>query len=100
MNNKHYRNELQAQRQKARLPMIVGKASASGVKLAPDPKPVRTVHISELTRSKMVGENERKYRNVIDGDALIEWVGFGWIMIRPATPEDRRMYPTIVRGSA
>lgn len=60
---------------------------------------VRTVHVSELSRLKMVAGNETRYRCVIDGDALIEWVGFGWIMIRPATPEDRRSYPRVVRGS-
>jgi hypothetical protein len=36
-----------------------------------------------------------KPRRVIDGDRLMEYVGIGWIELRPATAEDRKRYPEL-----
>ena len=61
----------------------------------------RTVHVSELSHAKMsVSKNYDRFRMVIDHGAVLEWVGFQWIMIRPAQPEDRRDFPQVVRGHA
>lgn len=72
----------------------VKKSEAAKWLLEPLP---RTVHVSELSRIKMTGRNESIYQSVIDGDQLTEWVGFGWIDIRKATPEDIKKFPKVVR---
>lgn len=56
----------------------------------------KTVRADELSTVRMVAGNEKKYDLVIQNDHLKEWVGFGWIVIRLATDEDRLNYPTVV----
>lgn len=57
---------------------------------------MNTVKKSELTNLKMVQGNERLYPKVIVGDAVREWVGFGWIDTGVATEDDLRKYPKVV----
>ena len=51
----------------------------------------------ELSSYNMVNGNESKYRIVVDGDIIKEWVGIGWIELRKATPEDSENYPVVER---
>lgn len=55
------------------------------------------VHARELSSIAMVEGNESKYRIVVDGDMLKEWVGIGWIELRKATEADREKYPEVRR---
>ena len=55
-----------------------------------------TVRRRELSNIRMVGGNERKYKAVIQDGVLKEWVGFGWIEVRDATPEDNEKYPVVI----
>ncbi len=48
-----------------------------------------------VTTHAMVAGNEAKYRIVVEGGFVREWVGIGWIELRPATPEDLEKYPTV-----
>ena len=54
---------------------------------------IKPIPRSELSYAKMRLGNQNKYTLVIDGDAVIEWTGFGWIVLRPVQPEDRRKLP-------
>jgi len=56
----------------------------------------QTVKRSKLSNLHMVAGNEEKYPTVIHNDQLEEWVGIGWITIRPATDEDRLKFPTVI----
>lgn len=59
------------------------------------PKPSRRwVKAHKLTSWAMANGNARRYPQVIDYGAVIEWVGDGgWIFIRPAQKQDyRQMY--------
>jgi hypothetical protein len=49
---------------------------------------LKTVKIGELRNIRMVGHNEKKYPQVIFGDRVHDWVGFGWVDSREATAED------------
>jgi hypothetical protein len=53
---------------------------------------------SELTNRAMVAGNEKVYKVVIDQGYVKEWVGFGWIDLRKATPSDLKKHPTVTRG--
>lgn len=55
--------------------------------------PIKPIARSELGFAKMRLGNYRKYPVVIDGNAVIEWTGFGWIVLRPVQPEDRQRLP-------
>lgn len=57
----------------------------------------KRIHAQNLSNLKMVAGMERKITRVIDGDALKEWVGIGWIELRKATPRDRRTYSQVKR---
>jgi len=56
---------------------------------------MKTVKRNELSNIRMVAGNEKKYSMVILNDHLKEWVGIGWVVIRLATDEDRKNYPTV-----
>ena len=58
---------------------------------------METVKATELSKLRMVAGNEKIYDAVIDEGVLKEWVGIGWIDIGPATEEDHKKYPTVVR---
>lgn len=58
---------------------------------------MNTVHARELSNLKMVEGNEDKYSIVIDDGVLKEWVGIGWIELRPAIKADCEKYPTVDR---
>lgn len=58
--------------------------------------PAGTVKRRELSNLRMVAGNEKKYEIVIDGDAVKEWVGFGWIVLRAPTGRDLQRYPKVV----
>lgn len=51
---------------------------------------------SELSNLRMTTGNEKEYNRVVDGVLLKEWVGIGWITIRTATEQDRKVYPIAV----
>ena len=55
------------------------------------------VSARELGSIAMVEGNEKKYSPIIDEGDLKEWVGIGWIRLRPATPADLEKYPTVKR---
>ena len=57
------------------------------------------VAAKELSNRAMIEENEAHYSIVIDGGVLKEWVGIGWIELRPATQEDQAEYPMVRRNS-
>ena len=50
---------------------------------------------SELSYKRMVQGNQRKYPLVIDDTAVLEWSGSGWVLLRPAQPEDRETLPAV-----
>jgi hypothetical protein len=54
------------------------------------PKPVSYRDVSTLA---MTSGNEKKLSKVIHEGILKEWVGIGWIDLRPATKEDSKKYP-------
>lgn len=56
----------------------------------------KTVKASELSIIKMVGNNEKKYKAVIENGILKDWIGFGWIDIRTATKEDHQKFPIVI----
>ena len=85
--------ESESKRSRGKLPYIQAKTKPRDCS-----PPPRTVHVSELTHAKMSLGNYQKYRCVIDYNAVLEWVGYQWIFIRPAQPEDRKEYPVVVRG--
>jgi hypothetical protein len=58
--------------------------------------PNKTVLRSELSKLKMVAGNERKYRKVIVDRTVMEWVGIGWIILRPASGMDHDKFPVVV----
>ena len=45
---------------------------------------------AKLTNLRMTAGNEKKYRLVIDGEDVKEWVGIGWITLRKATAADKK----------
>jgi len=47
---------------------------------------------SELSNLRMTTGNEKEYNRGVDGVLLKEWVGIGWITIRTATEQDRKVY--------
>jgi len=60
---------------------------------------METVHASKLSRIRMVAGQEKIYRQVIDNGIVKDWVGFGWVDLRDATPADYKKYPTVVRDN-
>jgi hypothetical protein len=52
---------------------------------------------SELSYRKMRSGNERKFSMVVDGDAVIEWTGHGWVLLRPAQAEDHAKLPAVAQ---
>jgi hypothetical protein len=55
-----------------------------------------TVKRSDLQAWKMVAGNEDRYPIVIHEGVRKEWVAIGWIVIGPASDEDKATYPTVV----
>lgn len=73
-------------------PAKTAKTKSSAAK-----KPFPTVNIEEVNNLRMVCENENKFRKVIHGGQLKEWVGIGWIVIKEKPDYlDRKHYPTVV----
>lgn len=67
----------------------------------PEPAPApKTVHVRELENDRMVGDNVKAYRKVVDQGYLMEWLGSGWYTHGKASPLDARRYPHVVRGDA
>jgi len=58
---------------------------------------MKIVQATELSKFKMVGGNEKKYKAVIDDGILKEWVGIGWIDLREATEKDSEKFPVVQR---
>jgi len=58
---------------------------------------MKTIPVNEVSILKMVAGNEKRFRAVIDDGILKEWIGFGWIENREATPEDYKKYAVVVR---
>jgi hypothetical protein len=59
------------------------------------PKPIAA---SELTIIRMVAGKEKVISKVIENGDLKEWVGIGWLTIRPATARDRMRYRTVINS--
>jgi len=60
-------------------------------------KKITTVHASDLTLVKMDAGGEKRHKIVVDTDGILkEWVGFGWIDLRPASEADRGRWPRVV----
>lgn len=58
---------------------------------------IKTVNASDLSLLKMVAGGEKRHRVVVDTDGILkEWVGFGWIDLRPASEADRERWPRVV----
>jgi len=55
----------------------------------------KTIHVSELSKIKMVAGNEFKYPKVINNGKLMEWVAFGWIDITEDEPI-KDNYPEVI----
>lgn len=53
------------------------------------------INIKDLTSIKMVASGEKRITKVIRGGMVKEWVGIGWIDLRPATSRDRQRYPEV-----
>ena len=58
---------------------------------------MKIVQAAELSKFKMAGGNEKKYKAVIDKGILKEWVGIGWVDVREATEEDYEKFPVVLR---
>ena len=58
---------------------------------------METVRATELSKFRMVAGNEKIYSLVIDEGIVKNWVGIGWVDVGPATEEDYKKYPTVVR---
>ena len=54
---------------------------------------------SEVTNRAMIAGNEKIYGAIVDNGIVKEWVGFGWIPLRDATPEDLENLPVVERGA-
>jgi hypothetical protein len=63
---------------------------------------METVTRDQLSNLRMAAGGEKRYSVVIDGSRVKEWVGVGWVDLRKATTEDRRLFPVVMpnhRGS-
>jgi len=58
---------------------------------------MKIVQATELSKFRMAGGNEKKYKAVIDNKILKEWVGIGWVDIREATEKDYEKFPVVQR---
>jgi hypothetical protein len=58
---------------------------------------MKTVQAKEVSKFKMVGGNEKKYKAVIDDGILKEWVGIGWVDVRKATKKDFEKFLVVQR---
>lgn len=56
---------------------------------------MNTIEASKLSIIRMTAGNENTISKVIDNSELKEWVGIGWITLRPATVADKKKYPTV-----
>jgi len=59
---------------------------------------MKTVKATELSKFRMAGGNEKKYKAVIDDGILKEWVAIGWVDLRQATEKDYEKFPTVERN--
>ena len=55
----------------------------------------KTVSARQCSSASMVAGGEAKLNMVIDGKDLCKWVGIGWVVLRPATEEDKKRYPRV-----
>jgi hypothetical protein len=56
----------------------------------PDPIPRK-----DVTNRAMVAGNEKHISIIIESGIVKEWVGIGWIDLRPATKTDRKTFPEV-----
>ena len=54
---------------------------------------MKIIKRSEVSNTKMIAGNEKKYTKVIDDGVVKEWVGIGWIAL-DETPDPKK-YPTL-----
>lgn len=59
---------------------------------------ITTVTHKQCDTIAMVEGGERRHPIIIDGNRVMQWVGFGWISLREATPDDRTKYPALLPG--
>lgn len=57
---------------------------------------MKTIDIREVSNLKMVSGNEKRVRKIVQDGVVKEWVGFGWVEVRKATPRDLRTLRVVV----
>lgn len=57
---------------------------------------MKKIKAEKLSNMAMVAGGEKRVQIVVHGNDVKEWVGFGWIILRKATAEDRRKYPKVI----
>ena len=55
----------------------------------------KTVSYKDVSKIAMTTGKEKEISKVIHNKTLCEWVGIGWVDLRPATKEDYKKYPTV-----
>ena len=60
----------------------------------------KTVTHEQCSRLAMVAGGELRHPTIIEGNLVFEWVGFGWIPLREATPEDRDTLPILIESTS
>jgi len=53
----------------------------------------KTVSLSELTMRKMAAGNEKLYPKIIHEGVVKEWVGVGWLVGDPPSPQEKKTIP-------
>jgi hypothetical protein len=59
---------------------------------------VKTVKLSDCSIIRMVAGGETRHPIVIHNGCVKEWIGFGWIVLRGATAEDKNTFPVVMEG--
>jgi recombination DNA repair RAD52 pathway protein len=59
---------------------------------------VKPIKAKEVGNIAMIAGNEKIYRIIIDDGVVRQWIGFGWIELHKAMPEDYEKYPEVERS--
>lgn len=57
---------------------------------------MKTITIDQVSTARMVAGNENKFSTIVHDGKVKQWVGIGWIDLRPATDQDRERFPVAV----
>lgn len=55
------------------------------------------VNPEQLSNLRMTAGGEKRYSIVVDEGRVKEWIGFGWVDLRPAMTADYFKYPEVAR---